>query len=68
MIRRDKQRARDGTFKTYIRVVESYRPAPGKPPKQRTLKSFGYLEDQADPEAFILLININTSIRSLFVV
>lgn len=53
MIRRDKQRARDGTFKTYIRVVESYRPAPGKPPKQRTLKSFGYLEDQADPEAFM---------------
>jgi transposase len=34
-------------------VVESYRPAPGKPPKQRTLKSFGYLEDQADPEAFM---------------
>ena len=53
MIRRDKQKARDGQIKTYIRVVESYRPAPGKPPKQRTLKSFGYLEDQADPEAFM---------------
>jgi hypothetical protein len=34
-------------------VVESYRPAPGQPPKQRTLKSFGYLEDQDDPEAFL---------------
>ncbi len=53
MIRRDKQKARDGQIKTYIRVVESYRPAPGKPPKQRTLKSFGYLEDQADPETFM---------------
>lgn len=53
MIKRDKQKARDGQIKTYIRVVEGYRPAPGKPPKQRTLKSFGYLEDQADPEAFL---------------
>lgn len=53
MIKKDKQKARDGMVKTYIRVVESYRPAPGKPPKQRTLKSFGYLEDQADPEAFM---------------
>lgn len=53
LIRRDKQRARGGQIKTYVRVVESYRPAPGKPPKQRTLKSFGYLEDQDDPEAFM---------------
>jgi hypothetical protein len=53
MIRRDKQKAKDGIIKTYIRVVESYRPLPGKPPKQRTLRSFGYLEEQADPEAFM---------------
>ncbi len=53
MIRRDKRVMKDGTVKTYIRVVEGYRPAPGKPPKQRTLKSFGYLEDQEDPEAFM---------------
>lgn len=53
MIRKDKQKARGGQVKTYIRVVEGYRPAPGRPSKQRTLKSFGYLEDQADPEAFI---------------
>ena len=53
MIKRDKQKAKDGLIKTYIRVIEGYRPAPGKPPKQRTLKSFGYLEDQADPEAFL---------------
>ena len=53
MIRKDKQKARDGVIKTYIRVVESYRPAPGRPPRQRTLKSFGYLEDQSDPVAFM---------------
>jgi transposase len=53
LIKRDKQKARDGQIKTYIRVVESYRPAPGQKPKQRTLKSFGYLEDQTDQEAFM---------------
>lgn len=53
MIRRDIRRMGDGSVKTYIRVTEGYRPEPGKPPKQRTLKSFGYLEDQADPEAFM---------------
>lgn len=53
MIRKDKQKARGGQVKTYVRVVEGYRPAPGKPTKQRTLKSFGYLEDQPDPEAFM---------------
>lgn len=53
MIRRDIKLLKDGSVKTYIRIMEGYRPAPGKPPKQRTLKSFGYLEDQADPEAFM---------------
>ena len=53
MIRSDRRILGDGSVKTYIRVTEGYRPAPGKPPRQRTLKSFGYLEDQADPEAFM---------------
>ena len=53
MIKKDKIKGKDGTFKTYIRVTEGYRPAPGSPPKQRTLKSFGYLEDQNDPVAFM---------------
>ena len=53
MIRKDKRVMKDGTVKTYIRVVEGYRPAPGKPPKQRTLKSFGYLEAQEGPEVFM---------------
>lgn len=53
MIRKDKSTLKDGLVKTYIRVVESYRPGSGLKPKQRTLKSFGYLEDQDDPEAFM---------------
>lgn len=53
MIRKDKRVLKDGSVKTYIRVVEGYRPSPGQNPKQRTLKSFGYLEDQLDPEAFM---------------
>lgn len=53
MIRKDKTALKDGSVKTYIRVVESYRPGAGLKPKQRTLKSFGYLEDQADPVAFM---------------
>jgi hypothetical protein len=53
MIKRDKKVLGDGSVKTYIRVTEGYRPAPSKPPKQRTLRSFGYLEDQPDPEAFM---------------
>lgn len=55
MIKKDKIKGKDGSFKTYIRVTEGYRPAPGMSPKQRTLKSFGYLEDQADPVAFMKL-------------
>ena len=38
---------------TWVGVVEGYRPAPGAPPKQRTIKSFGYLEDQEDPDSFM---------------
>jgi len=53
MIHRKRTVFKDGTVKTYIRVVEGYRPGPGLPPKQRTLKSFGYLEDQPDQAAFM---------------
>ena len=52
MIRKDSVH-RGGQQKTHIRVVEGYRPAPGAPTKQRTIKSFGYLEDQADPIGFM---------------
>jgi hypothetical protein len=53
MIRKDSKTFKDGTVKTQIRVVEGYRPGPGLPPKQRTIKDFGYLEDQPDREAFM---------------
>ena len=55
MIKKDKVKRR-GTVKTWVSVVEGYRPAPGAPPKQRTIKSFGYLEDQEDPEAFMAAV------------
>jgi hypothetical protein len=38
------------------RVVEGYRPAPGLPPKQRTIRDFGYLEDQADQDSFMQIV------------
>ena len=53
MIRKDKKTFKDGTVKTFLRVVESYRPGKGKNPKQRTLRSFGYLEDAENPEALL---------------
>jgi hypothetical protein len=51
MIRKNKT-FKDGSVKTQIRVTEGYRPYPNASPKQRTVKSIGCLEDQADPEAF----------------
>lgn len=47
---------RSGVLKTHVRVVEGYRPGPGMPTKQRTIRSFGYLEDQDDPEAFMAMV------------
>ncbi|MGC8483526.1 MAG: IS1634 family transposase, partial [Thermodesulfobium sp.] len=55
MIRKDSL-MRGGVLKTHVRVVEGYRPGPGMPTKQRTIKSFGYLEDQEDPEAFMSMV------------
>jgi hypothetical protein len=57
MIRKDKKTYKDGSIKTQIRVVEGYRPGPGLSPKQRTIKNFGYLEDQPDPEKFMEMVN-----------
>jgi transposase len=55
MIRKDPIK-RGGVMKTHIRVVEGYRPGPGMPTKQRTIRSFGYLEDQEDPDAFMAMV------------
>lgn len=53
MIRKDKTKFADGSFKTQIRVVRGVRPGPGMAPKQVTIKSFGYLEDQIDQKSFM---------------
>ena len=52
MVKKDKMK-RGGKIKTWVSVVEGYRPGPGLPPKQRVVKSFGYLEDQKDPAGFM---------------
>jgi transposase len=44
---------RGGTVKTHVLVVEGYRPGPGLATRQRTIKSFGYLEEQPDQAAFL---------------
>lgn len=53
MIRKDKHKYADGTFKTQIRVTEGYRDSKTGKSKQKTIKSFGYLEDQPDQEKFL---------------
>jgi transposase len=47
---------RRGKTLTWVGVVEGYRPSPGASPKQRTIKSFGYLEDQEDPDVFMAMV------------
>jgi len=64
MIRKDPKK-RGGVMKTHVRVVEGYRPGPGMPTKQRTIRSFGYLEDQEDPEAFMTMVKkFNSSFKN----
>ena len=52
-IKKDPRTNAAGKTLTQIREVESYRLGGGLAPKQRTVKDFGYLENQADPEAFL---------------
>jgi len=56
LIKIDKRTKKDGTLRTQVRVVEGYRPGPGMPTKQRTIRDFGYLEDQEDPKAFMAMV------------
>ena len=53
MIRYDKHKRKDG-IKTQVRVVEGYR-VNGKI-KQKTIKDFGYLEDQDNKDEFIATV------------
>jgi len=52
MIKRTIVKFLDGSTKTNVRVMISYRPGPKLPPKQKTIKNFGYLEDYEDQKAF----------------
>ena len=66
MIKYNKMK-RGGRMKTHVMVVEGYRPGPGLPTKQRAIKSFGYLEDQADRDAFKEDVKeFNRSYRTLY--
>ena len=56
MIKKDCRLTKNGAVRTQIRVVEGYRPGPGLPPKQRTIKDFGCLEDQASPSDFMRMV------------
>lgn len=56
MIKKKINKFKDGTFKTNVRVMISYRPGPGQKPKQKTIKNFGYLEDYPDQQAFWKLV------------
>ncbi|MDD6302258.1 MAG: IS1634 family transposase [Bacillales bacterium] len=53
MIRYDKHKRKDG-IKTQVRVVDGYR-VDGKI-KQKTIKDFGYLEDQENKDEFIAIV------------
>jgi transposase len=54
MVKKDSRMYAKGRTRNQIRVVEGYRPGPGMATKQRTIKDFGCLEDQADPVSFML--------------
>ena len=54
MIRKDIRKFKYGT-RTEIRVVEGYRDQFGKV-KQKTIKTFGYLEEQENQEAFMKMV------------
>lgn len=53
MIKKDKHKFADGSYKTQIRVMEGYRDKDTGKVRQRTIKSFGYLEDYLDKDAFL---------------
>lgn len=57
MITKDKHTFADGSVKTQVRVRQTYRPYPGAGAKRRTIKDFGYLEDQEDLEAYWAEVN-----------
>jgi hypothetical protein len=57
MIKKTIVHFRDGSSKTLIRVLKSFRPGSNQNSKQVTIKNFGYLEDQTDLDAFWAEVN-----------
>lgn len=57
MIRRDKHfLKKTNSYKTQIRVVEGYVETKTNKKKQKTIKDFGYLEDQVDQISFMKMV------------
>ena len=52
LIRLDARTYKNGVVKTQVRIVDGYRDENNKP-KQRTVKNYGYLEDQENPDEFL---------------
>lgn len=52
-IKKSRHKFANGSTKTQITLAETFRPGKGLLPKTRTLKNYGYLEDQADQEGFL---------------
>lgn len=57
MIKKKIVNFKDGSFKTNVRVMLSYRPGPGLEPKQKTIKNFGYMEDYPNQKEFWEMVN-----------
>ena len=56
MIKKNKRLNAKGQTRTQVLVVEAYRPGQGANPKQRTIKNFGYLEDQDNQDVFMEMV------------
>lgn len=56
MIRTQKRINKDGSIRSYISVIEGYRPTRGASPKQRVVKNFGCLEEQPNPKEYLEMI------------
>ena len=52
MIKLDKHTYKNGVVKTQVRIVDGYRNENDEP-RQRTIESFGYLEDKENPDEFL---------------
>lgn len=51
-IKLEKKKRKDGQTRTYVRVVEGYRDTAGIS-RMRSIKTYGYLEDQVDGDAYL---------------